>query len=165
MGRGWGSVVAGRGRWPSARLSPNRFSPIRFSLGSKLHQIRLQNQLIVRKSAAYIVKSASFVRKRTLLQHLADFRRLSKEPSKIGEKLSDFSIQCHLVFGEFFDRPFWGKPTASVSVDNSTNLNWLLDPFTQILQNKKIVRLSKWYNEPSAVRLGHIVYMQLCLQK
>ena len=55
------SVVAVGGG--GGRLSPNRpvFRLSSFSLGSKIHQIRLQNQLIVRKSAAkleYIGKSA-----------------------------------------------------------------------------------------------------------
>ena len=35
-----------------------------------------------------------------ILEDLVDFRRFSKEPSTIGEKLGDFSIS--LVFGKFF---------------------------------------------------------------
>ena len=42
--------------------------------------------------------------------YLVDVRRFSKEPSKIGDKLSDFLIS--LVLGEFFGRPIWGKPTV-----------------------------------------------------
>ena len=62
-----------------------------------------------------MLAETSFVRKRNLQQHLADFRLFSKEPSKIGEKFSDFSIS--LVFGVSFGRPIWGKPIVGVDTN------------------------------------------------